>query len=80
MLHAAPYAELVTPPADSVARHAERLARGRRLFVVAPSGLSTLRSMLHPHAAGLREIATEPFGGFVPMSAFEYRERTRPKR
>lgn len=77
MLHAPPFAPLAAPPNDTVVRRAERMARGRRLFVViglagraASEAVDTLLSQ-----AGGRPVllADERYPGLAPVTVYEYR-------
>ena len=74
MLRARPYADLPTPSTDSVVGRAERLARGRSLFVVAPFagryGVAFVEATIKPGAAGLRRVAARTFTGFIPISVY----------
>ena len=77
MLHAPPFAPLATPPNDRVVRRAERMARGRRLFVViglAGRGASVIVDTLL-RQAGARPVllADESYPGLAPVTVYEYR-------
>ncbi len=77
MLHSPPYAELPTPPTDSIVARAKRLARGHSLFLVAPwsggFGSALVDATLKPQTAGLRRVAARTFAGSIPISVYEYR-------
>jgi hypothetical protein len=81
MLRSRPYAELPTPSQDAVVARAERLARGRILFLVAPwsgeFGTALVNATLKPEAARLRRVAARTFAGSIPISVYEYRDRGR---
>jgi hypothetical protein len=77
MLDAPPYAPLAEPPSETVVRQAERMARGRSLFVVLGLGgrpASLIVDALISQAGGRPVLlADESYPGLFPVTVYEYR-------
>jgi hypothetical protein len=77
MLHAPPYAPLATLPNGTVVRQAERIARGRKLFVViglAGRPASLIVDALLSQAGGRPVLlADESYPGLAPVTVYVYR-------
>ena len=91
VLDAPPYTELPSEPVAGVARRAARLARGRRLFVVAPleAPFSAVRrsprfGAYHEFAtalpARLRPAGAHTFDSLVPFTVYVLRDRASARR
>jgi hypothetical protein len=77
MLNAPPYTPLAAPPNDTVVRRAERMARGRRLFVViglgAPRASEIVNALLSQAGGRPVLVADESYPGLFPVTVYEYR-------